>query len=146
LTSGEVDNETPMQGMDLRTDRGDGWAVASLRRCNREKFFGARREKMAIFFREWDTILNYRQTFGIWYFEGMARLARLVVPGLPHHITQRGKVRRDPMTTRYQRVHSAGLTPFPETPFPDRKDKDISKGPDGWRPNWLRVAGTCCGA
>jgi putative transposase len=29
-----------------------------------------------------------------WYFSGMARLARLVIPGLPHHITQRGNRRQ----------------------------------------------------
>ena len=31
---------------------------------------------------------------GICYLQGMARLARLVMPGLPHHITQRGNRRQ----------------------------------------------------
>ena len=29
-----------------------------------------------------------------WYFPGMARLARVVVPGLPHHVTQPGNRRQ----------------------------------------------------
>ena len=31
-----------------------------------------------------------------WWFGGMARLSRLVIPGMPHHLTQRGN-RRQPI-------------------------------------------------
>jgi hypothetical protein len=30
---------------------------------------------------------------GSWYFACMSRLARMVIPGLPHHVTQRGNRR-----------------------------------------------------
>ena len=39
--------------------------------------------------RSGDTILNYA------ILEFMARLARVVLPGYPHHITQRGNRRKD---------------------------------------------------
>jgi hypothetical protein len=39
---------------------------------------------------------------------------------------QKWKVRRDPMTTRYQRVHSAGLTPFPPPRSDPAKDHGLA--------------------
>jgi hypothetical protein len=38
-------------------------------------------------------VTAYRIHRGSWYFACMSRLARMVVPGLPHHVTQRGNRR-----------------------------------------------------
>jgi hypothetical protein len=38
---------------------------------------------------------------------GVARIARVVVPGLPHHVTQRGN-RREPVFSRMTTVVSTG--------------------------------------
>ena len=42
-----------------------------------------------------DTILIIDESRGAWYAWGMARLARLVIPGMPHHVTQRGNRRQE---------------------------------------------------
>ena len=55
--------------------------------------------------RQWGTVReDYSQQSGdsicveadSWYFPYMSRLARMVVPDLPHHVTQRGN-RREPI-------------------------------------------------